>query len=134
MATVTIVPDPRAQRQYPDSRTSTSAGYASSDTTLADSVPSSPRNQPPPYGFGDGGESAQPPQYEEETASVAKTDAKKRLKKKLVIRLMTSILITVIVCLIVAAVVGRIHESQSSQSTKSNTVPTATITSSASKL
>lgn len=92
------------------------SNYASSDTTLAVSEPSSPaslRNNPPPYG--DEAALSSPPQYanendDEESASREKRVVNQLPKKTLIIRLFTSIFIAFIVCLIVAAVVGRIHD------------------------
>ncbi|KAJ2967309.1 hypothetical protein NQ176_g9724 [Zarea fungicola] len=93
-------------RVYPQVRVTTN--YASSETTLAESLPPSP-NQPPPYG-----DEAlpSPPQYLEEGRGQEKKHGPPLPKKTLIIRLCTSIFIAFIVCLIVAAVVGRIHDAQ----------------------
>ncbi len=92
---------------YPPVRVATHH-YACSDTTLADSLPSSPRNQPPPYG--DEAALLSPPQYQDDTFGREKRYAEPLPKKTLIIRMFTSIFIAFIVCLIVAAVVGRIHD------------------------
>ncbi|KAJ3487377.1 hypothetical protein NLG97_g6428 [Lecanicillium saksenae] len=91
---------------YPQARLATH--YASSDTTLAESLPPSPRgHQPPPYG-----DEAllSPPLYQEDTLEPEKRHGQPLPKKTLITRLLTSIFIAFIVCLIVAAVVGRIHD------------------------
>ncbi|TQW06350.1 hypothetical protein IF2G_05772 [Cordyceps javanica] len=83
--------------------------YASSDTTLAESLPPSPRNQPPPYGDD---AVAWPPQYHDDLIEREKRHGEPLPRNTLIIRLCTSIFIAFIVCLIVAAVVGRIHDTQ----------------------
>lgn len=102
--------------RYPTSRISATedAYRTSNDTTLAESIPSSPR-QPPAYGA-----ERAPPGYEEE---IDPSDIKARRKRRrtLCIRLMTSIFITVLVSLIVAAVVARIHDSQFGRSSSNET-------------
>lgn len=81
-----------------------SAFRASDDSTLAESLPPSPR-QPPAYG-----EERAPPQYQEDE-DPDDIKARRKIRRTLCIRLLTSIFITVLVSLIVAAVVARIHDS-----------------------
>ncbi|OAA72320.1 hypothetical protein ISF_01393 [Cordyceps fumosorosea ARSEF 2679] len=85
---------------YPPVRVATHH-YASSETTLADSLPSSPQYQPPPYA-----DEAQswPPEYHDEFLEREKRHWEPLPKKTLVVRLCTSVFIAFIVCLIVAAV------------------------------
>ncbi|PHH66150.1 hypothetical protein CDD81_213 [Ophiocordyceps australis] len=87
------------------------------DVTLADSLPSSPR-QPPAYGD----ERAPAPPYEEfESDAKARRRAKER--QAVFVRLLTSVFITVLVALIVAAVVVRIHDNHGSGGAKSSANP-----------
>ncbi|KAM3458529.1 hypothetical protein MY3296_000287 [Beauveria thailandica] len=92
---------------WPQARVATHH-YASSDTTLAESTPPSPRNQPPPYRDE---ALTSPPYYQDDVFGRGKKHGELP-KKTLVIRLCTSIFIAFLVCLIVAAVVGRIHDTQ----------------------
>ncbi|EFY87623.1 hypothetical protein J3459_014225 [Metarhizium acridum] len=86
---------------------------ASDDSTLAESIPSSPR-QPPAYGA-----ERAPPLYQEED-DPDHVKARRKVRRTLCIRLLTSIFITVLVSLIVAAVVARIHDSNINPDWSSN--------------
>ncbi|EFY97525.1 hypothetical protein X797_007120 [Metarhizium robertsii] len=113
-------PTPRASTCMcgTDSNDNGSSFRASDDSTLAESIPSSPR-QPPAYGA-----ERAPPLYQEED-DPDDVKARRKARRALCIRLLTSIFITVLVSLIVAAVVARIHDSNinpgwSSSETASN--------------
>jgi hypothetical protein len=86
---------------------------ASDDTTLAGSLPPSPR-QPPAYGA-----EGAPPKYQEADDPDGER-ARRKIRRTLCIRLLTSIFITVLVCLIIAAVVARIHDSNINTDWSSN--------------
>lgn len=94
---------------YPPVRVATHHYYASCDSTLAGSLPPSPRNQPPPYGDD---ALPSPPQYHDDTFEREKRHGDPLPRRTVIIRLCTSIFIAFIVCLVVAAVVGRIHDLQ----------------------
>ncbi|KHN99737.1 uncharacterized protein MAM_02590 [Metarhizium album ARSEF 1941] len=106
-------PTPRVSTSETDNNDNDSAFRASDDSTLAGSVPSSPR-QPPAYGA-----ERAPPLYQEED-DPDDIKARRKIKRTLCIRLLTSIFITVLVALIVAAVVARIHDSNINPAWSSN--------------
>lgn len=96
-------------RQYPVVRVPSSV-YASSDSTLADSLPPSPRTQSPcdeehgKVGQHDDGESIK----KEKPA-----EKEPLFKKGSLVKLLASLSVGIIVCLIIAAVMGKIRTTNS---------------------